>query len=250
MQDMLIFGETIRAPDVRTLYDMREVVADRKWLETAENFELYYMYRELARNEEEFRHIREFGLRYDITVIPPAKLGKEYVKTAGHYHPKAPKADVSYTEIYQVLEGSATYLLQKAGSEGRVLDVAVVEAKKGDIVFVPPDYGHITINRSEKVLKMANWVCRDFSSLYEPVKQFGGGAYFLLEDGFVRNPNYASVPEIRWLEPATAEKFGLSKGEDMYELIENLQVLRFLKEPHAAVTIFEAAFCRFGVNIL
>jgi glucose-6-phosphate isomerase len=72
----------------------------------------------------------------------------------------------------------------------------------------------------------------------------------LLEDGFVRNPNYASVPEIRWLEPATAENFGLSKGEDMYELIENLQVLRFLKEPHAAVTIFEAAFCRFGVNIL
>lgn len=83
MQDMLIFGETIRAPYVRKLYDMRGVVADREWLETAENFELYYMYRELARNEDEFRHIREFGLRYDITVIPPAKLGKEYVKTEG-----------------------------------------------------------------------------------------------------------------------------------------------------------------------
>lgn len=41
MQDLLIFGETIRAPDVRTLYDMREVIADRKWLDTAENFELY-----------------------------------------------------------------------------------------------------------------------------------------------------------------------------------------------------------------
>lgn len=99
--------------------------------------------------------MREFGLRYDITVIPPAKFGKEYVKTAGHYHPKAPKSDVSYTEIYQVLEGSATYLLQKAGRKGRVLDVAVVEAEKGDIVFIPPDYGHITINRSDKVLKMA-----------------------------------------------------------------------------------------------
>jgi glucose-6-phosphate isomerase len=187
--------------------------------------------------------MKEFGLRYDITVIPPAKLGKEYVKTAGHYHPKAPKADVSYTEIYQVLEGSATYLLQKAGRKGRILDVAVVEAEKGDIVFVPPDYGHITINGSEKVLKMANWVCRDFSSLYESVKQLGGGAYFLLENEFVRNPNYAYVPEIRWLEPTTARKFGLSKGEDMYTLVENLQVLRFLKEPQIVADIFEAALC-------
>ncbi|KKH49577.1 hypothetical protein EO93_15600 [Methanosarcina sp. 1.H.A.2.2] len=78
---------------------------------------------------------------------------------------------------------------------------------------------------------MANWVCVDFSSLYEPVRQFGGGAYFLLEDGFVRNPNYCSVPELRLLEPERAELFGLSKGEDMYSLIEDLQVLRFLKEP-------------------
>ncbi len=36
MQNVLIFGETIHAPEVRTLYDVREVVADREWLETAE----------------------------------------------------------------------------------------------------------------------------------------------------------------------------------------------------------------------
>lgn len=71
----------------------------------AKNIELNYLYRELARNEEELKLMREFRLRYNITVIPPAKLGKEYVKTAGHYHLKAPKADVFYTEIYQVLEG-------------------------------------------------------------------------------------------------------------------------------------------------
>lgn len=88
---------------------------------------------------------------------------------------------------------------------------------------------------------MANLVFRDFSSLYESVKQLGGRAYFLLENGFVRNPNYAYVPEIRWLEPVESEKFGLSKGEDMYNLIENLQVLRFLKEPQATEDIFEAA---------
>jgi glucose-6-phosphate isomerase len=111
------------------------------------------------------------------------------------------------------------------------------------MVFIPHDYGHITINSSEKVIRMANRVCKDFSFLYEPVKQFEGGAYFLLENGFVRNPNYASVPEIKWLKPTSTEKFGLSKGEDMYELIENLQVLGFLKEPQTVANIFEAALC-------
>lgn len=238
----LIFGETTRTSDTRTLYDIREVIADQKWLETSENFELYYMYRDLARNEKELRLIQEFGLRYDITIIPPAVLGREFVKTAGHYHPKAPKTNVSFSEIYQVLEGEAVYLLQKAGRGGKVEDVAVVEAGEGDLVFVPPDYGHITINRSENILKMANWVCRNFSSLYEPVKQFGGGAYFLLEEGFVKNQNYASVPEIRWLEPERAEKFGLSEGEDMYGLIYDLDILEFLKEPQATDDIFEAVF--------
>ena len=43
-------------------------------------------------------------------------LGSEYVKTVGHYHPPVPGTDVSYPEIYQVLDGSATYLLQKVES--------------------------------------------------------------------------------------------------------------------------------------
>lgn len=238
MQRMLSFGKTVRAPDVRTLYDMTEVIYDKGWLQTAENFDLYFMCREMAQNEEDLRIMREFGLRYDITVIPPAKLGMEYVKTAGHYHPKAPGASVSYSEIYQVLEGEAVYLLQKAGKGGKVADAVVVVAEKGDIVFVPPDYGHITVNKSDKVLKMANWVFRDFSSLYEPIREFGGGAYFLLEDGFARNPNYCFVPEIRRLEPSGAELVGLSKGEDMYVLVENLQNLRFLKEPQTFSGLF------------
>ena len=121
-----------------------------------------------------------------------------------------------------MLGEEAVYLLQKAGRGERVADAVVVEAGEGDLVFVPPNYGHITVNRSEKVLKMANWVCRDFSSLYEPIRQFGGGAYFLLEEGFFRNPNYCSVPELRLLEPAQADKLGLSKGKDMYSLIEDL----------------------------
>ena len=51
------------------------------------------------------------GLRYDVTVIPPSVLCGEYVKTKGHYHPDNHHG-VGYPEIYEIIEGSAEYLLQ------------------------------------------------------------------------------------------------------------------------------------------
>lgn len=241
MEHALKFGETVRVPDIRMLEDMKDVIYDSEWLQSTENFELYYMYRELARTSSDLELMREAHLRYDITVIPPAHLGKEFIKTKGHYHPKAPGAEVSYPEVYQVLEGKATYLLQKAEG-GKVLDVVVVEAEKGDIVLIPPDYGHISINASDEVLKMANWVCTDFSSIYEPVRELKGGAYYLLEEGFVPNSGYSEVPEIRYLKPAKLSGFGIPVGEDMYELVNDLEKLRFLKEPQAFEGLFNEAF--------
>ncbi|WP_440953881.1 glucose-6-phosphate isomerase family protein [Methanosarcina sp. Mfa9] len=241
MENTLQFGETIREPDVRLLSDMKDVLADKEWLRSAGDFELYYMYRELSRTESDLQRIRKAGLRYDITVIPPARLGKEFVKTKGHYHPIVPGAKVSYPEIYQVLEGEAVYLLQKAEGES-ISDVVVIEAGKGDVVIVPPGYGHISINRSETTLKMANWVCTSFSSVYEPIRKAGGGAYYLLEEGFVPNSNYLSVPEIRRFEPVEPELLGLERGEDMYELVEDLEKLRFLKEPQEFEEFFGEVF--------
>ncbi|AKB23614.1 Glucose-6-phosphate isomerase [Methanosarcina sp. MTP4] len=242
MENTLQFGETIREPDVRMLSDMKDVLADKAWFRTAGDFELYYMYRELSRTESDLQSMRKAGLRYDITVIPPARLGKEFVKTKGHYHPIVPGAKVSYPEIYQVLEGEAVYLLQQAEGEN-VLDAVVIEAEKGDVVIVPPGYGHISINRSETVLKMANWVCTDFSSVYEPIRKAGGGAYYLLEgEGFVPNSNYVSLPEIRRLEPVEPELLGLERREDMYGLVNELEKLRFLKEPQEFEEFFEETF--------
>lgn len=241
MEQVLQFGETVRVPDIRMLYDMQEVVYDREWLQSTENFELYYMYRELARQASDLKLMEAAGLRYDITVIPPAHLGREFIKTAGHYHPKAPGAEVSYPEIYQVLEGEATYLLQKAEGS-KVLDVVVVEAKAGEAVIIPPDYGHMSINRADETLKMANWVCTRFSSVYGPVRQFNGGAYYLLDEGFVPNSSYSEIPEIRQFSPANLSELGIFKGEDMYELVNEIEILRFLTEPQEFTELFDKVF--------
>jgi len=231
----LKFGDKVTVADVRKLQDMEDVVFDREWFEKTyeRNRDMYYMFRDLAKSDADHEVIESHHLRYDITRIPPGKLGSEYVKTVGHYHPPVPGTDVSYPEIYQVLDGSATYLLQKVepGEEDIVLDVAVIKAEKGDLVLVPPGYGHVTVNASEKTLEMANWVCRDFSSVYDPIKRLSGAAYFLLKDGFAKNPLYRDIPPIRYLRPLGFDELGLASGENMYDLVHRADKLRFLSAP-------------------
>ncbi|TGC10985.1 glucose-6-phosphate isomerase family protein [Methanolobus halotolerans] len=238
MGNELDFYGYIRTPDIRMLYDMKEVLYDKEWLSQAGNMELYYMYRDLYRNKSDLEKIKEHNLRYDITIIPPKMLGREYVKTAGHYHPFVPGTTLSYAEVYQVLEGTATYLLQKQEGD-MITDVMVYVAEKGDCVVIPPDYGHITINATGETLKMANWVARDFSSVYEPIKELSGAAYYLLVDGFITNPDYAEVPPIRTRETTDYPELGLSAGKDMYDLVDDIGKLEFLTRPGEYMPVFE-----------
>jgi glucose-6-phosphate isomerase len=234
----LEFGGKRREPDIRRLFDMREVILDQEWLKTADNLELYYMYRDLFLSRSDGERLRDQGLRYDITIIPPHMLGCEYIKTAGHYHPNIPGGGITYPELYEVIEGEALYLLQKKD----LSDVVVVNASAGDKVLVPPDYGHITINRSNKILKMANLVARDFSSLYDPIKEKAGGAYFFTKDGWIKNEHCPEAAELRRAEaPSAAQlrRLGLTKGREMYPLIKEKGILEFLTHPEKHLDQFE-----------
>ncbi|MDI6858957.1 MAG: glucose-6-phosphate isomerase family protein [Methanocellales archaeon] len=239
---ILEFGTKIAEPSIRRLDDMKGVIYDKRWLKSAGNFDLYYMYRDLSLSRRDEAIIKKNGLRYDITIIPPRVLGVEYVKTAGHYHPLVPGAKLSYAEVYEVLEGEAHYLLQKCDD---VMDVVLIKAERGDKVIIPPGYGHVTINPSNKELKMCNWVARDFSSIYEPIKEKGGAAYFELVTGFVKNENYGNVPELRFLGPTNFSEVGLRKNKEMYGLIrEDPSLLGFLTKPQEYEWLFEKVLSR------
>jgi glucose-6-phosphate isomerase len=223
-----------RTPDVRRLSEIRELLYDRAFADSAEDRDLYYMYRDLARNEEEREKIHSQHLRYDITIIPPNMLGVEFTKTAGHFHPEA-VAGVSYPEVYEVLEGEALYLMQKED----LSDVYIVEAEAGDKVIIPPNYGHITINPSNKPLKMGNWVCADFSSIYAPFREKRGGAYYKTTSGWIENPSYGNLPKMRIVPPTNFENMGLTKGSSMYGLVERIESLSFLRAPQNFSSLFE-----------
>jgi len=218
-------------PDVRMLSDLKGVLYDKGAVIGIGDAPAYYMYRDLALSKKDKDTLLENDLRYDITVIPPRMLGIEYVKTLGHYHPLIPKTKTSYPEVYEVLSGEAHYLLQKE-EKGRITDVVLVKAEKNDKVVIPPNYGHVTINPSNKELKMANLVSRAFESDYKPYLERRGGAYYELSSGFVANKNYGKLPDLRELDAKRIPELGLGKRDEIYALIKkDIEALSFLNKP-------------------
>jgi len=226
----MLFKDGEKLPSaIRRLEELEDVLLDRNFFAQADKgIILYYMFRDVHREADEtlFRRNR---IRYDVTIIPPRTLGQEFTKTAGHYHPEANKG-LSYTELYEVLHGEAHYLLQKAENE-RIVDVLLVEARKGDKVVIPPNYGHVTINPSEKTLIMTNLVSSDFESLYEPYRKHKGAAYFeLKDDTFKKNESYQALPPLRRIRAEKRKQFPADR--DIYALfVENPDLFKFLNEP-------------------
>jgi len=222
-------------PDIRYLNDLKDVVYDKEWLKTAPNLELYYMYRDLAETETDFMEIIKHDLRYDITILKPNHMGREFNKTAGHDHPIVPGTNLTYPEIYEIMEGKAIFILQNS-EKNKIKDVFAIKAKKKDKIIIPPNYEHLMINIGKTDLKTCNWVSRTFSSnIYKPFKVMHGFSYYTLRGLFgvkwVENSNYKSIPKIRFEEPNKFYNFNLEKDQPLYKLITNLNKLDFLKNP-------------------
>jgi len=221
-------------PDYRCLSELEAIVLDCEWyVDASKNLSLYGMYRNLFK----LQHQKTFqSIRFDITVIPPLCLGQELVKTAGHYHSIA-ATGLHYPEIYQVAHGTAHYLLQKPKHEWTQLeDVVLINAVAGDVVVIPPGYGHITINPGDDPLVMANLVARSTVSDYEPIKQLHGGAYFETKDHqFLKNEHYEYVPELRRVKPPNTFE-SLKKGMSIYtSYIHDPSALNCLETPNKQI---------------
>ncbi|MDR0767338.1 MAG: glucose-6-phosphate isomerase [Methanosarcinales archaeon] len=239
------FSKVSTAHSTRKIKDMTDVLMDQTRITYPDKI-LYDMYREVHLSGEELQRMKKAQLRYDITVIPPAMLGPEFVKTAGHYHP-CPKCSgggssgsemLSYPEVYQVIRGTATYLLQKKD----LSDFIIVEANEGDIVLIPPNYGHVTVNADSEKLVMANWVSDAFDSEYEPVRCKAGLAYYITEDGIAQNGNYEKMPPLSYGKPKSYPEVGLYSGVDMYGLVSDLEMLNFLTNPQNYPELFKKPF--------
>lgn len=213
-------------PELRMADDLHGIYARRGCRASGP---IYAMFRDLARSPADRWWLKENGLRYDITVMPPRIICGEFVKTKGHYHPVNP-AGTGYPEIYEVLAGRAHYLLQREDMS----DVVLVAAKAGDVVVVPPGYGHVTINPSaDQTLHMANIVSGRFASDYQKYVDGKGAAYYEMADGtLVRNPSYGRVPPLRRVEAGRVRTAAAGFTFPLYSLVGMRRpVLGFLNYP-------------------
>lgn len=243
----LIFHSPLKEvkPGIRTREEMKKVLMKP---DADAPDEFYYMYRDIHFEKDE-ELLRKYNVRYDITILPPFLVGSEFNKTAGHYHPEAAPG-VSYPEVYEVLHGTAHYLLQKSlPPYAQVTDVILVTAFAGNKVVIPPNYGHITINPSfDETLVMSNYSGDGFSSIYTPYAEKRGGTDYEMRVGstevenetIVGNSRYSTQHDVKFARAKDAPFFGLTKGKPMYpSFFDAPDKFLFLLKPQEYLKEFE-----------
>ncbi len=221
---MFTWDGPLPEPQVRLGEDLGQVLAEKG---CPVKGPLYFMYRDLARTVQDRNWFRDHHLRYDMTVIPPRVLCREYVKTKGHYHPDNPHG-VGYPEIYEIIQGTAEYLLQ----DSALSDAVCISAIKGDTILIPPGYGHVTINPGDSTLIMANIVSTAFSSIYEGYELLRGAVYYRMErQGYVKNPHYPIHPQLRQIKKCNVTGFPGIHHRPLYQMLGEENTLLFLNYP-------------------
>jgi len=208
--------------EVRKLSQMRDVLKGHVVLDVEQDEDMYYMYREVAKKN---------GIRFDITVVPGKIVHGECNKTYGHVHPLAENG-LSFPEVYQVLGGSAVFLFQSTNRDMTV-NVSMIRAGAGEILLIPPNTSHVTINPLDGItLVLANVVAEGFESDYSEFKENRGAAFYYFPDGNVeQNANYV-VKNLERPKPQEFNKrYGFFCADLLHEFEKNPEKFEFLKRP-------------------
>ena len=199
----LSFGDsiTVEGKGERTFSDLQDVLAFPDALAERALTPAYLLYRGVHQTDDAPLFASQ-GLRYDITVTLPGEIGGEYVKTAGHIHSNAPDG-VGYPEIYDVLHGSAAFVLQWTDP----LRLVTIECVAGDRIVIPPGASHLTVNHGSEPLVVADLVAIDSVNNYGDFKTRRGAAIYLTVDPAapdsrrqIINRNYDETPTWRTVQ--------------------------------------------------
>lgn len=147
----------------------------------------YDVYRGLSFAEDQERLAAD-QYQYDITIIMSGTIGRERKKTSGHYHGYNDTRRNTHPELYEVIKGTAAYILQKspdfavAPKDLLVDDLIVAVVKEGESIIVPPNYGHCSINIGDGPLVFSNLAYKPCAVHYDTVQFYHGMACYIVEE--------------------------------------------------------------------
>ncbi len=187
-----------------------------EFTEGLRNEPAYDVYRGLSFAEDQERLAAD-QYQYDITIIMPGTIGKERKKTSGHSHP----------EVYEVIKGTAAYILQKspdfaaAPQELVVDDLIVAVVKEGQSIIVPPNYGHCSINIGDGPLVFSNLAYKPCTVHYDTVQFYHGMACYIVEENgqlcVRKNHYYPRVPRIKFATVKENPHLGITFDMPLYQ---------------------------------
>jgi glucose-6-phosphate isomerase len=181
-------------------------------------------------------------LTFGLVLLPPGKMGREFIKTHGHYHSCMPGSQIGYPEVYTHYFGELYLLMQRrtAPHSTRLSDCLLYKMIPGQSIMIPPGYAHILINPSSEPGLMAGLYSLDSVHDYAPIDRMRGAGYYLVEqDGrkrIVANPCYTDLPALRDLTQADIPPFAPPDAEQPLwtSFVTDPERYGFLFDPNAA----------------
>lgn len=180
---------------------------------------------------------------YDITAIMSGQVNGECRKTSGHYHAFNQTRTNSHAEVYEVLKGSAIFILQKAKNfeddpdKLEIEDLVIARVEEGQTIIIPPNYGHCSINAGEGPMFFSNLAYAGSYNHYNPVTHYKGMGYYVLRENgvlrFEKNERYGSnLPAPKFAVVTENPRFGIEFGKPVYySYKENPEAFHFLGNP-------------------
>jgi oxalate decarboxylase/phosphoglucose isomerase-like protein (cupin superfamily) len=188
-------------------------------------------------------------LTFSLVAVAPLRVGREFAKTHGHLHSLLPGTRMTTPEVYALLRGRLTLLLQRddPGKPDALDDFVALELAPGDILTIPPNYAHALANRDATPGLLAGLYGTPevFPAEYGAVERHGGFGYRLVADTNGRahlqaNPRYRDLPQPRILARPFGTLFTAPEpGAPLWTtFIRTPDVYAFLTEPAAALRRF------------
>lgn len=230
---------------------MKGLLADETNMDPDEPF--YDVYREIAYPTDVEAFKKNF-YRYDVTVVLPGLLNGECKKTSGHYHGWNEMRTNTFGEVYEVLKGTALYILQRADNfdgdpkEIKIDDMIAVTVNAGETLVVPPNYGHASINVGEGPLVFGSLAYYPCPINYDSVKYYHGMGYYVFKEGnevkIKLNDKYEKVPELKMATVKENPNLGIQFDVPVYHsYLKNPEAFRFLAQPDAYVEEIMGMLC-------
>ena len=235
------YGEGVFGPQVENRYlnDIRKSLVDPYCVGP----EIVYSIAMDVGKEVHRKLLNELHLLYGVVTYAAGKLGNEPVRSQGHIHKRSPLSGCSTPEVYEIWSGEAIIYMQEytADNPGRCY---AVYAKPGDVVIVPPDWAHATINANpEKPMTFGAWCDREYGFDYDGVRKHSGIAWFPIFDKdnkieWLQNNKYQDS-KLLCKRPGNYKSLGITDNTPIYSIFEkNTDNFNFVPHPQINADIW------------